>query len=68
MKQSFERMCCYIPDQDKLDIGCDKLAVYRILFGYYSTVDDFTETCADHLEVMPDDNVRFEVLRIPEAA
>lgn len=63
-----ERLCCCIPDQDKLDERCQNLAAYRILFGNYPGVDDFTESCSEHLEEMFDDNVRFEILRIPEAA
>jgi len=80
MNECLKRMCCYIPDEDRPSKGCHKLAVYRIHFGNHPTIGDqyaysakiedynFTETCANHLEIMLDDNVRFEVLRIPEAA
>ena len=63
-----KRLCCYIPDQKKLDAGCQKSAEYQVWMGYGPTPDDFTESCAEHLEKLLDDNVRFEILRIPQAA
>jgi hypothetical protein len=60
------RLCCYIPDQSKLIERCQNPAQYQIWTG--NTPDDFAESCAEHLESMLDDHVRFEVLRIPEAA
>ena len=57
-----DRLCCYIPDQTKLDEWCQKLAVYWICMG--SAPDDFTESCAEHLEQMLDDSGRFEIVRI----
>lgn len=59
-----KRLCCYIPDQSKLDERCQNLVTYQVYFGYSPTVDDFTETCAEHLEGMLDDNARFEIIRI----
>ena len=56
------RECCFIPDQSKLDAGCQRLAEYQIWTGY--TPDDYTESCAEHLEEMLDDSSRFEIVRI----
>ena len=56
------RLCCCIPDQSKLDESCQKLAAYQIWTG--STVDDYTESCAEHLEQMLDDSGRFDIVRI----
>lgn len=64
--EPIKRLCCCIPDQNKMDQGCQNPAVYQIYFGYIPTVNDYTEVCAEHLEEMLDDNVRFEILRIPE--
>ena len=61
-----KRLCCCIPDQTKQDEQCQNLATYQIWWG--NTPDDFTESCATHLEEMLDDHVSFTVLRIPEAA
>ena len=56
------RLCCCIPDQSKLDARCQNLVEYQIWSGL--TVDDFTESCGEHLEVMLDDSPRFEILRV----
>jgi len=56
------RMCCYILDQEDLSTGCRNPAMYEIWDGH--TPDDFTDSCAAHLEVMLSDKKRFEVLRI----
>lgn len=64
-----KRLCCCIPDQSKLDEGCSNPAEYEI---YSSSPDGMratspeTDSCAVHLELMLDDSVRFEILRIPK--
>lgn len=64
-----KRFCCYIPDQTKLNKGCQNLAEYQIWMGDNPTPDDYTESCAEHLEEMLDDSLKFVVLRIgPQAA
>ncbi len=62
------RECCCIPAQQNLESGCTKPAEYQVWFGDNPTPDNFTESCAEHLEAMLDDSVRFEILRIPQAA
>ncbi len=54
--------CCCIPDQTKLNEGCPQEAAYRIISG--PTSDDYTESCATHLEQMLDDSRRFEIVRL----
>lgn len=63
-----ERLCCCIPDQTREDLRCARLAEYQIWFGNDPAPDAYTESCSVHLEQMLDDSVRFEVLRIPQAA
>ncbi len=58
------RLCCCIPDQSKLDEGCQELAEYTIWAGDTYTVDDYTESCAEHVGLMLDDNDRFEIVRL----
>lgn len=58
-----KRLCCWIPDQTKLDEGCQNLAEYEIWTG--NGPDDNTESCAEHLEVMLDDHNYFMIYRIP---
>lgn len=64
VKPMTKRLCCCIPDQKRLDVGCENLAEYQIWMGNNPAPDDYTESCAEHLEIMLDDSVRFEVLRI----
>lgn len=59
-----KRLCCYIPNQERLDKHCQSLAEYQIWMGYNPSPDDYTESCAEHLKDMLDDSARFEVLRI----
>jgi hypothetical protein len=59
-----KRLCCCIPDQSKIDERCHNYATYQIWNGHNPTPDDYTESCAEHLEEMLDDSSRFEVLRI----
>ncbi len=62
------RLCCCIPDQSKLNERCEKLATFQIWVGDNPSPDDFTESCDIHIAQLLDNNVRFELLRIPEAA
>ena len=55
-------ICCYVPGLD-LNEGCQKPAVYQIQFGLYPWTDDFTETCANHLKEMLDDDTHFFGIR-----
>ena len=64
-KSGLARLCCYIPDLQKLDKRCQNLATYQIWYG--SGPEDFTESCNEHLEIMLDDNISFTILRIPQA-
>lgn len=57
-------LCCFIIDQDAPGDGCMNFAVYQIWNGDSPTPDDYTESCAAHLEQMLDDSMRFEILRI----
>ena len=59
-----KRLCCYIPNQNKLNEGCQNLAEYQIIMGDNPTPDDFTESCPQHLEEMLDDSKKFTILRI----
>ena len=59
-----KRLCCCIPNQEEPDDRCRNLAEYQIWNGYSPTPDDYTESCAEHLEKMLDDSGRFEILRI----
>jgi hypothetical protein len=61
-----KHLCCCIPDQTKLDEGCQNLAEYQIIMGDNPTPDDYTESCAEHLEEMLDDSEKFTVLRIDQ--
>ncbi len=61
------RLCCCIPDQSSLG-RCEKLATFQIWIGDNPSPDDYTESCDDHIAQLLDDNIRFELLRIPEAA
>ena len=63
-----ERLCCCIPDQTRQDMRCTHLAEYQIWSGDDPAPDAYTESCPEHLEQMLDDSMRFEVLRIPQAA
>jgi hypothetical protein len=56
------RTCCYILDQADLSTGCLNLAVYQIWQGL--TPDDYTESCAAHLELMLPDISHFHIERI----
>lgn len=60
------RLCCCIPDQNKLDEGCPNVAEYTIYFGYGPGPDDWTESCLEHIPLMLDDSRRFEIIEIPE--
>jgi hypothetical protein len=57
-------LCCYIPDQTKLDEGCKNEAVFEIWYGSDPTPDDNSLSCAEHLVQMLDDSVRFEIFRM----
>ncbi len=57
-----QRLCCYILDQNDLDSGCRNPAIYEIWDGL--TPDDFTDSCAAHLEVMLSDQSHFHIYRI----
>lgn len=64
-----KRLCCCIPDQSNLLARCQNLAEYEIWFGHEPTPDEFTDSCANHLSQMIDENfTRFEVFRIPVPA
>ena len=62
-----ERICCCIPDQNKLDEGCKKPAVYEIWYGGNPSPDDFSDSCAEHLEQLLDDSNTFTINRISTA-
>lgn len=68
MSISGKRLCCFIPDQSKLDEGCENPAVFQVWNYFRPNPDAYTESCAEHLEQMLDDADGFIVLRIPEAA
>lgn len=56
-------LCCYIPDQTKLDVQCQKSPEFEIWFGVNPSPDDNTLVCAEHLVEMLDDSDQFTVLR-----
>ncbi len=59
--------CCFIPDQSKLDEGCQNPAAYEIYMMDNPTPDANTVSCAEHLEQMLDDSLYFHIFRIPPA-
>jgi len=59
-----KRLCCCIPDQNNLDNRCKNLAVYTIYSLSNPSPDNYTESCAEHLEQMLDDSTNFEIVRI----
>jgi len=60
-----DRTCCYILDQDKPEVCCQEPAGYQVWYGHDPGPDDYTESCAEHLELMLGDSCdRFEIFRI----
>jgi len=59
-----KHLCCCIPNQEKPNERCQNPAEYQIWSGWEPRGEQYTESCADHLESMLDDSVRFEILRI----
>ena len=58
-----ERLCCYILDQENLNSQCQNKARYRVLG---EEPDNYTEACAEHLELLLDDSPSFSILRITD--
>lgn len=59
-----QRLCCYILDQADLTTGCRNPAVYEIWGG--QGPDDFSDSCAAHLEAMLSDERQFHIFRIEQ--
>lgn len=56
------RTCCYIIGTGKPFEYCKNMAKYQIWYGL--TPDDYTESCAAHLELLCPDVPHFHVTRI----
>lgn len=56
------RLCCYIPDQSRLDMRCQNDAEWIIEHG--PSPDDYTESCTEHVGVMLTDAVEHRIYRI----
>jgi hypothetical protein len=59
-----KRLCCCIPDQTKFGERCQKMAEYRIFSEDNPNLDNYTESCGEHLEQMLDGSKVFRIFRI----
>jgi len=60
--QGGDRLCCCIPDQNRLDRRCQNDAEWTIEHG--PTPDDYTESCTEHVGTMLTDAVEHRIYRI----
>lgn len=55
-----EPLCCFVSEQK---VSCVKPAKYQV-WTESENLDNYTEACAEHLELTLDDSVRFTIFRI----